>query len=134
MSISAEVPERSPSRVLAEATATLRALSETLWSARSDGELVESVEQVQLLVAAVAAVESGAVAEAHVRRVARHPALRLDGGLADPHRGSPARRGQAAGGPGHGPDRAADPYPRRPGGGEGVADPGRCDRGRGGRP
>ena len=45
--------------------------AETLWSARSDDELVDTVGQVQQLVAAAAAVEAGAVAEADARDLAK---------------------------------------------------------------
>ena len=44
---------------------------ETLWSARSDDELVEVVARVQQLTSALAAVEAGAVAEADARDLAK---------------------------------------------------------------
>ena len=45
--------------------------AETLWSARSDDELIAIVGQVQQLVAAAAAVEAGAIAEADARDLAK---------------------------------------------------------------
>src|ERR1700748_3003901 len=44
---------------------------ETLWSARSDGDLVQVVEEAAKLRSVLAAVEAGAVAEADARGVAR---------------------------------------------------------------
>src|SRR5689334_9752696 len=61
----------SPVEVLAGAAAAVRSLAEVLWSARTDGELVDVVAQVQRVSAVVAAVEAGAVAEAHARDLAR---------------------------------------------------------------
>ena len=71
MSISAEVPGQSPAAVLADAIAAVRSLAETLWSARSDDELVEVVGLVQQLVSALAAVEAGAVVEVDARDLAK---------------------------------------------------------------
>ena len=71
MSISAEAPGPSPAGVLADAVAAVRGLAETLWSARSDDELVEVVGRVQQLTSALAAVEAGAVAEADARDLAK---------------------------------------------------------------
>jgi hypothetical protein len=71
MSISHEVPELSPGGVVAEVVAALRELTETLWSARTDDELVAVVEQVQQASAALAVIEAGALAEADVRDVAK---------------------------------------------------------------
>ncbi len=71
MSISAEVPGQSPAAVLADAIAAVRGLAETLWSARSDEELVETVGLVQQLVAAAAVVEAGAVVEVDARDLAK---------------------------------------------------------------
>ncbi len=71
MSISELSPSATPSGVVAEAVAALRAVAETLWSARSDDELVRVVEQVQQLVAVAAAVEAGALAEVDARDVAK---------------------------------------------------------------
>jgi hypothetical protein len=44
MSISVEVPGQSPAVLLADAVAAVRGLAETLWSARSDDELVAVVD------------------------------------------------------------------------------------------
>ncbi len=63
-------PGASPTRVLAEAFAAVRGLAETLWSARSDDELVDVVAQVQQLLSAASALEAGAVVEVDVRGVA----------------------------------------------------------------
>ena len=71
MSISAEVPGQSPAAVLADAIASVRGLAETLWSACSDEELVETVGLVQQLVAAAAVVEAGAVVEVDARDLAK---------------------------------------------------------------
>src|SRR3954447_1328472 len=71
MSISDPVPTTgpgaSPARVLADAVAAVRELAETLWSARSDDELVEVVSLVQQASSALAAVEAGAVVEVDAR-------------------------------------------------------------------
>ena len=71
MSISEHTPGASPVEVLADAVAAVRGLAETLWSARTDDELVEVVAQVQQLVSAAAGVEAGAVVEVDTRDVAR---------------------------------------------------------------
>ena len=71
MSISEHAPGASPVEVLADAVAAVRGLAETLWSARTDDELVEVVAQVQQLVSAAAGVEAGAVVEVDTRDVAR---------------------------------------------------------------
>lgn len=71
MSISREVPELSPVGAVAEVVVALRALAETLWSARTDDELVGVVEQVQQASAVLAAVEAAALAEVDARDVAR---------------------------------------------------------------
>src|SRR3954471_20907099 len=71
MSIHAEIPGQSPTGVLADAVAALRGLAETLWSARSDDELVSVVEQVQQLTAVLAVVEAGALVEADTRNLAK---------------------------------------------------------------
>ena len=71
MSISAEVPGQSPAAVLADVVSAVRGLAETLWSARSDDELVETVGLVAQASAALAVVEAGAVVEAEARDVAR---------------------------------------------------------------
>ena len=71
MSISVEVPGQSPAVVLADAVAALRDVAEILWSARSDDELVDTVDLVQQLVAVAAGVEAGAVAEADARDLAK---------------------------------------------------------------
>src|SRR4051794_6846852 len=75
MSISDPVPTTgpvaSPARVLADAVAAVRELAETLWSARSDDELVEVVAQLGRLASAAAAVEAGAVVEVDARDLAK---------------------------------------------------------------
>ncbi len=71
MSISAEVPGQSPSAVLSDAIAAVRGLAETLWSARSDAELIEVVGLVQQATSALAAVEAGAVVEVDARDLAK---------------------------------------------------------------
>src|SRR6478609_9552395 len=71
MSIHPHHPDAAPPAVLAEAVAMLRGVAETLWSARSDDELISVVEQAQVLSSVLAAVEAGAVAEADVRGLAK---------------------------------------------------------------
>src|SRR3954452_359713 len=71
MSISPELPDLSPAAAMAEVVVALRELAETLWSARTDDELVEVVEQVQQASAVLAAVEAGALAETDARGVAK---------------------------------------------------------------
>ena len=71
MSIIAAAPGASPALVLAEALAVVREAAQTLWSARSDDELVEVVGRVQQLTSALAVVEAGAVAEADARDLAK---------------------------------------------------------------
>ena len=66
MSISSTVPGTSPSQALAAALEMVRDAAETLWSARSDAELVDTVGLVTRLTAALAAVEASAVAEVDV--------------------------------------------------------------------
>src|SRR4051794_40451136 len=71
MSISDLTPAASPAAVLADAVAAVRELAETLWSARSDDELVEVVSLVQQASSALAAVEAGAVVEVDARDLAK---------------------------------------------------------------
>ena len=71
MSISEHAPGASPGQVLADAVAAVRDLAETLWSARSDDELVDVVALVQQATAALTVVEAGAVVEAEARDLAR---------------------------------------------------------------
>ena len=71
MSISAEVPGQSPAAVLADVVSALRELAETLWSARSDDEVVETVGLVAQASAALAVVEAGAVVEVDARDLAK---------------------------------------------------------------
>ena len=72
-------PHAGPADVLAEVVARVAELDSLLWSARSDGELVAVVEQVQQAKAVLAAVEAGAVAEADARDLAKtEAALCLD--------------------------------------------------------
>src|SRR6476646_3488121 len=70
MSISEHVPATGPAGVLADVLATVRGLDGTLWSARSDDELVDTVGLVTRLTAALAAVEASAVAEVDARDLA----------------------------------------------------------------
>src|SRR6478752_4623716 len=70
MSISSTVPGSSPSQALAAALEMVRDAAETLWSARSDDELVDTVGLVTRLTAALAAVEASAVAEVDARDLA----------------------------------------------------------------
>ena len=71
MSISELTPSASPVQALAGVLATVREATQTLWSARPDDEVVETVELVQQLTAAPAAVEAGAVAEVDARDLAK---------------------------------------------------------------
>ncbi len=64
------VPGTSPSQALATALEMVRDAAETLWSARSDDELVDTVGLVTRLTAALAAVEASAVAEVDARDLA----------------------------------------------------------------
>src|SRR6478672_2855031 len=70
MSISEHVPDTGPAGVLVDVLATVRGLDGTLWSARSDEELVDTVGLVTQLTAALAAVEASAVAEVDARDLA----------------------------------------------------------------
>src|SRR6476646_1680086 len=70
MSISEHVPATGPAGVLADVLATVRGLDGTLWSARSDDELVDTVGLVTRLTAALAVVEASAVAEVDARDLA----------------------------------------------------------------
>ena len=110
MSISEHAPGTAPAEVLADALALVRGLAETLWSARSDDELVDTVGQVQQVTAALAAVEAGAVAEADARDLAKQ---RLPTGR--PGTGSPTWAGcdavRASGG-WPGPRRLTGPLAR----------------------
>ena len=72
MSISELMPSASPSEALVEALAVVREAAETLWSAQSDDELVETVTLVQQLTSALAVVEAGTVAEADARDLPKH--------------------------------------------------------------
>jgi len=62
---------RGPAALVGEAVALLREAAEVFFAAQPDGELVETVEQVQAARAALAAVEAGAIAEADVRGTAK---------------------------------------------------------------
>ena len=70
MSISEHVPATGPTGVLADVLDSVRGLDGTLWSARSDDELVDTVGLVTRLTAALAAVEASAVAEVDARDLA----------------------------------------------------------------
>src|SRR4051795_5298134 len=116
MSISDLTPAASPAQVLADAVAAVRELAETLWSARSDDELVEVVSLVQQASSALAAVEAGAVVEVDARDLAKqklHYASTGDwlthvGGLRHGEGKHRVRQGQAPGG-------AVAPHPARRG-------------------
>jgi hypothetical protein len=71
MSISQRDPHRTPAEVLADAVDRVRELADRLWSAQSDQDLIETVEQAEALRSAVAAVQAGAVAEADARDLAK---------------------------------------------------------------
>jgi hypothetical protein len=71
MSISSHRTPTGPAQVLVEVVASVRDLADTLWSARSDDDLVETVLQVRALRSALAAVEAGALVEADVRDMAK---------------------------------------------------------------
>lgn len=70
MAISA-LPQPSPAGVVAEACAELHELDETMWAARSSGELVETVEALQSVRSEVAALEAQVLAELDARQVAK---------------------------------------------------------------
>src|SRR3954453_7019143 len=115
MSISSEVPSGTPAGVLAQTTAVVRGLAETLWSARSDEELVEVVGAVQVLTSALAVVEAGALVEADARGLAKEKLaygstgdwLAHVGGLGKGEGRKRMVRGQGPSGrPGPGPRRA----------------------------
>jgi ABC-type Na+ efflux pump permease subunit len=71
MSISEHAPAAGPAQVLGELLGVVRGLDETLWAARSEEELVDTVGLVAQLTGALAAVEAGAVAEVEARDLAR---------------------------------------------------------------
>jgi hypothetical protein len=71
MSISELTPAGSPTRVLADALEMVRGLDETLWPARSDDELVDTVGLVAQLTAALTTVEAGALVEVDARDLPR---------------------------------------------------------------
>lgn len=64
-------PHPTPSGVVGAACADLDALTGSLWSARTDGELVAGVEELQLLKARTAALEAELLAEVDAREVAK---------------------------------------------------------------
>ena len=70
MSISELSPGAGPVRVLADALEAFRETAETLWSGRTDEELVETVGLVAELASVLAVVEAGAVVEADARDLA----------------------------------------------------------------
>ncbi|MDX6357126.1 MAG: hypothetical protein QOH37_180, partial [Nocardioidaceae bacterium] len=71
MSIHHHDAPATPAGVVAELVDRLQGLGEVLWSAQSDETLVSVVEGLQVLVAAAAAVEAGAVVEAEARDLAK---------------------------------------------------------------
>lgn len=64
-------PHPTPAGVVGAACAELDALSGSLWSARTNGELVAGVEELQQLKARTAALEAELLAEVDVRGVAK---------------------------------------------------------------
>ncbi|MGZ8744246.1 MAG: DUF222 domain-containing protein [Nocardioides sp.] len=64
-------PHPTPAGVVAEACAGLDSWAGTLWSARTDGELVTGVEELQRLKAKTAALEAELLAELDARQVPR---------------------------------------------------------------
>ena len=93
MWMSSAPPVTSPSRAVGDALTVLRDEQQGIcWSAHTDDELVAVVEQVQqVLVVAAAAVEAGALAEAHAR------GLPADGASARVTTGGARRRRGLAG-------------------------------------
>ncbi|MFZ2014802.1 MAG: DUF222 domain-containing protein [Nocardioides sp.] len=71
MSISGHHTPSGPAQVLAQVVAAVAELDEVLWSARTDEEVVDVVDQVQRAKAALAAVEAHAIAEAEARDLAK---------------------------------------------------------------
>ena len=71
MSISGRPSTGGPVQVLAEVVDRVAELDEVLWSARTDTQLVASVDQIARLQAVLAAVQAQAVAETHARDLAR---------------------------------------------------------------
>src|SRR6476659_8191034 len=59
----------TPAGVLAHAGTQVVGLAETLWAAKSSEELVDTVEQLEVLRAQLAAIESSVLAEVHARKV-----------------------------------------------------------------
>jgi len=62
MAISA-LPQPSPAGVVTEASHQLHCLDETLWAARSDGDLIETIEALEAMRSEVAALQAHALAE-----------------------------------------------------------------------
>jgi hypothetical protein len=71
MSISELRPRPGPAEVLAEVVAAVRDLDATWWTSVSDDDLVAAVELVEQARSALAAVQTGAVAEADHRGLAK---------------------------------------------------------------
>jgi hypothetical protein len=71
MSITSEVPRSGPAAVLAGVIEQLRGVDATLWPARSDDELIDTVGLVQAARSVLAAVEAGALVEADTRDLPR---------------------------------------------------------------
>ena len=70
MAISA-LPQPSPAGVVVEACQQLHAVDDVLWAARSDEELVATLEALQGLRAELAAIQADVLAEIDVRDVPR---------------------------------------------------------------
>ncbi len=64
-------PHPTPAGVVGEACAGLDALTGSLWSARTDAELVAGVEELQQLKAKAAALEAELLAEVDARDLAK---------------------------------------------------------------
>jgi hypothetical protein len=64
-------PATGPAGVLARASAQIAGLAEVLWAARTDEEVVGTVEQIETLRAQLAGLEARAVVEADTRGVAK---------------------------------------------------------------
>ncbi len=67
----APLPFPDPAGVVAEACALVGGLADTMWAARTSEELVGTVETLQALRSAIAAVEAQVLAEIDAREVAR---------------------------------------------------------------
>ena len=92
MSISELTPGASPAQTAGRRPGLVREVAETLWSARTDDDLVDTVGLVAQLSSVLAAVEAGAVAEVDTRDLATQTGC----GTGRPGTGSPTPPGYAA--------------------------------------